>query len=133
MSNDERENQGKSADDSATPGGAGNPTPKKKTGGKHPPTPGVGSVRAKRRERIRLLEAQLQQERSRDASESRKERDGQLYVLGAMVERAYKHGTDDQRKTVTEWIGLFLTEDVHRIRARDGLERMDDERSRKKG
>ena len=133
MSNDERENQGKSADDSATPGGAGNPTPKKKTGGKHPPTPGVGSVRAKRRERIRLLEAQLQQERSRDASESRKERDGQLYVLGAMVERAYKAGTDEQRRTVAEWVEAFLTEDVHRKRARAGVERIDAERSRKDG
>jgi len=125
--------QGKPPEESATPESAGNPTPKKKTGGKHPPTPGVGSPADRRRERIRELKARLQREQSRFTSQTRKERNRQLYVFGAMVEVAYRDGTDEQRRTVMEWIEAFLTEDVHRKRARAGVERIDAERSRKDG
>jgi len=121
--------QGKPPEESASPGNAVNPTPKKKTGGKHPPTPGVGSPAARRQARIRELKARLLREQSRFNSQTRKECNRQLFVFGAMVERAYKAGTDGQRRTVAEWIEVFLTDDQHRIRARDGLERIDAERS----
>lgn len=52
----------------------------------------------KRRERIKKLEVRLQREKARDTVATRRERNGQLFVWGAMVECVYRTGTDHERR-----------------------------------
>lgn len=63
----------------------------------------------KRAERIAQLKAQLQKEQSRQNTEIRKERNGQLIALGVYMEEAFKKGNEDKRKKIIEDVENNLT------------------------
>ena len=87
------------------------------------------SPSAKRRERIRQLEARLERERSRENAATRKERNSQLFVWGAMVEGVYRNGTDYERQQVRQWVQKHLSDNRHRQRAEFGFARIDEEKA----
>ena len=91
--------------------------------------PELLSPSAKRRERIRQLEARLERERSRENAATRKERNGQLFVWGAMVEGVYRNGNDHEREQVKQWVRKHLTDSRHRQRAEFGFARIDEEKA----
>ena len=86
------------------------------------------SASAKRRERIRQLEARLERERSRESETSRKERNGQLFVWGAMVEGVYRNGNDQERELIRQWASKHLTDKRHIQRVEIGFARIEEER-----
>ena len=81
-----------------------------------------------RREQIKKLEARLQRAKARDNTATRKERDRQLYIFGAMVEGIYRTGTDHERRQIREWAARRLA-DQHIQRAECGFARIDEERA----
>lgn len=85
----------------------------------------------KRRERIKRLEARLQREKARDSVASRRERNGQLYVWGAMVEGVFRTGSVDERRQLREWAARQLTDKRHLQRAERGFARIDAENAEK--
>jgi hypothetical protein len=99
--------------------------------GKHndaTPTQIVGA--RKRREAILKLQARLEREINRDNEITRKERNSQLFVWGAMVESVYRNGDERQRILIQEWAAKHLTEERHRHRAKLGFERIEDEKAK---
>ena len=92
-------------------------------------SPELLSPSAKRRERIRQLEARLERERSRENAATRKERNGQLFVWGAMVEGVYRNGNDHEREQVRQWVQKHLSDNRHRQRAEFGFARIDEEKA----
>lgn len=87
------------------------------------------SASEKRRERIRQLEARLERERSRESAASRKERNGQLFVWGAMVEGVYRNGGEQERDLLRQWAAKHLTDKRHHQRAELGFVRVDEEKA----
>lgn len=85
----------------------------------------------KRREKIKKMEAQLQREIARDNAATRKERDGQLFVWGAMVEGLYRDGTAQEREQLRQWARQRLTDQRHLKRAENGFARIEDEAAEK--
>ncbi len=97
------------------------------------PSGGIGFADSaqKRRERIQKLEARLQRERARDTVATRRERNGQLYVWGAMIEGVYRTGNEQERRQIREWARRQLTDARHLQRAEYGFARIDDEKTEK--
>ena len=89
--------------------------------------PKLAGPAAKRRARIRQLEARLERERSRESVAVRKERNGQLFVWGAMVEGVYRDGGEQERGLIRRWAGKHLTDKRHHQRAEHGFARIEDE------
>ena len=87
------------------------------------------SSAARRRERIRQLEARLERERSRESDASRKERNGQLFVWGAMVEGAYRDGNEQDRELIRKWATRYLTDKRHLQRCKFGFTRVEEEKA----
>jgi len=80
-----------------------------------------------RREKIKRLEARLQREKARDNVATRKERNGQLFVWGAMVEAVYRDGDGQERDRLRGWAKRKLTDKSHLQRAENGFSRIEDE------
>ncbi len=81
----------------------------------------------KRRARIEKMKAKLQRDIARDNIASRKERNGQLFVWGAMVEGVYRDGNAQEREQLRQWAKLKLTDHRHLKRAECGFSRIEDE------
>lgn len=81
----------------------------------------------KRRAKIKKLEAQLQREIARDSKATRKERDGQLFIWGAMVEGVYRDGDAQERDLLRQWANRKLTDQRHLQRAENGFARIEGE------
>jgi hypothetical protein len=81
---------------------------------------------ARRKERIRQLQARLEREQNRDNAASRKERNGQLFVWGAMVEGVYRDGDAREREQLRRWAKRKLTDKRHLKRAENGFARIED-------
>ncbi len=81
----------------------------------------------KRRERIERMKAKLQREIARDSTATRKERNGQLFVWGAMVEGIYRDGNAQDREQLRQWAKRKLTDHRHLKRAECGFARIEDE------
>jgi hypothetical protein len=96
-----------------------------------PVTPAVtanfGDPGKKRRAKIAKIKAKLQREIARDSTASRKERDGQLFVWGAMVEGIYRDGNAQEREQLRQWAKRKLTDRRHLKRAECGFARIEDE------
>ncbi|GHV19465.1 hypothetical protein AGMMS49959_04480 [Planctomycetales bacterium] len=58
-----------------------------------------------------------------------KERDGEIFMFGVLVEKAYKRGTDADRSTIKRWAAEHLTELRHRQLVATGLVRLDRKRA----
>jgi hypothetical protein len=86
-----------------------------------------GDPAKQRREKIKKLEARLQREIARDSAATRKERNGQLFVWGAMVEAIYRDGDDQERDRLRRWAKRKLTDKRHLQRAENGFARIEDE------
>ncbi|MCC8180353.1 MAG: hypothetical protein LIP23_05520 [Planctomycetes bacterium] len=97
----------------------------KKEGGVPDVKPGFVDPARARREKIRKLEARLQREKARDSAASRKERNGQLFVWGAMVEAVYRDGYAQERDQLRQWAKRTLTEKRHLQRAENGFARIE--------
>jgi hypothetical protein len=82
---------------------------------------------ARRKERIRQLQARLEREQNRDNAASRKERNGQLFVWGAMIEGVYRDGDIREREQLRRWAKRKLTDKRHLKRAENGFARIEDE------
>ncbi|MCD8139724.1 MAG: hypothetical protein LUE17_08100 [Planctomycetaceae bacterium] len=91
----------------------------------------VPDAAQKRRERIKKLEARLQRKKARDTVATRRERNGQLFVWGAMVECVYRTGTDHERRQLREWAKRHLTEKRHLHRSECGFARIEEENAEK--
>ncbi len=94
-----------------------------------PESIGFADSAQKRRERIQKLEARLQREKARDTVATRRERNGQLYVWGAMIEGVYRTGSEQERRQIHEWARRQLTDARHLQRAEIGFARIDDEKT----
>jgi hypothetical protein len=81
----------------------------------------------KRRERIEKMKAKLQREIARDSTAARKERNGQLFVWGAMVEGVYRDGNANEREQLRQWAKRMLTDNRHLKRAECSFARIEDE------
>ncbi len=81
----------------------------------------------KRRARIEKAKAKLQRDIARDNIASRKERNGQLFVWGAMVEGVYRDGNAQEREQLRQWAKRKLTDHRHLKRAEIGFARIEDE------
>ncbi len=81
----------------------------------------------KRRARIEKAKAKLQRDIARDNIASRKERNGQLFVWGAMVEGIYRDGNANEREQLRQWAKRKLTDSRHLKRAEIGFTRIEDE------
>ncbi len=80
-----------------------------------------------RQEKIKKMEARLQRAIARDNAASRKERNGQLFVWGAMVEGVYRDGDAQERDQLRRWAKRKLTDQRHLQRAENGFARIEDE------
>jgi hypothetical protein len=58
-----------------------------------------------------------------------KERDGEIFIFGVLVEKAYKRGTDADSSTIKRWAAKHLIEPRHRQIAATGLARLDRKRA----
>jgi hypothetical protein len=58
-----------------------------------------------------------------------KERAGEIFIFGVLVEKAYKRGTDADRSTIKRWTMEHLIEPRHRQIANAGLARLDRKRA----
>jgi hypothetical protein len=87
----------------------------------------LASAATKRRERIRRLEARLERERSRENAASRKERNGQLFIWGAMVEGVYRDGNANEREQLRQWAKRMLTDHRHLQRAEIGFAHIEED------
>lgn len=83
-------------------------------------------------EKLKQKEAKLAEKRNLLTQRKRKMRNGQLYVWGAMVESAYRHGDAGQRATLRKLAATYLTDERHRERSGFGFSRIDDERTESK-
>ena len=92
-----------------------------------PPTDDFVDPAKLRREKIQKLKARLQQEISRNTTASRKERNGQLFAWGAMVEAVYRSGNAHEREELRQWAKQKLTDPRHLKRAENGFARVEDE------
>ena len=81
----------------------------------------------KRRAKIEKMKAKLQRDIARDNIASRKERNGQLFVWGAMVEGIYRDGNAQEREQLRQWAKRKLTDHRHLKRAECGFARIEDE------
>ncbi len=81
----------------------------------------------KRRARIEKAKAKLQRDIARDNIATRKERNEQLFVWGAMVEGIYRDGNAQEREQLRQWARLKLTDRRHLKRAECGFARIEDE------
>ncbi len=81
----------------------------------------------KRRARIEKMKAKLQRDIARDNIATRKERNGQLFVWGAMVEGIYRDGNAQEREQLRQWAKRKLTDRRHLKRAECGFARIEDE------
>ncbi len=81
----------------------------------------------KRRAKIETAKAKLQRDIARDNIASRKERNGQLFVWGAMVEGVYRDGNTHERQQLRQWAKRKLTDHYHLKRAEIGFARIEDE------
>ena len=81
----------------------------------------------KRRARIEKMKAKLQRDIARDNIATRKERNGQLFVWGAMVEGVYRDGNAQEREQLRQWAKRKLTDHRHLKRAEIGFARIEDE------
>ena len=88
---------------------------------------GFNDPAKQRREKIKKMEARLQREIARDSAASRKERNGQLFVWGAMVEAIYRDGGTQERDRLRGWAKGKLTDKRHLQRAENGFARIEDE------
>lgn len=95
--------------------------------------------RPKRVDPLALAEAKLKQKEARLAESrnllsqrKRKYRNSQLYVWGAMVESAYRHGDIEQRTLLKKLAETYLTDERHRERSGFGFGRLDVEREERK-
>jgi hypothetical protein len=68
----------------------------------------------------------LRREIARDNAAGRKERDGQLFVWGAMVEAVYRDGDAQARDRLRGWAKGKLTDKRHLQRAENGFARIED-------
>lgn len=93
----------------------------------HPATSDFVDPAKQRREKIKQMEARLQRAIARDNAASRKERNGQLFVWGAMVEGIYRDGDAQERKQLRLWAERKLTDKRHLQRAENGFARIEDE------
>ena len=101
---------------------------KEKMGSMEPPAKsGFADPAKKRREKIKKLKARLQREEALDNAATRKERDGQLFVWGAMVEAVYRDGDAQERDRLRGWAKRKLTDKRHLQRAENGFARIEDE------
>ncbi|MDR1535338.1 MAG: DUF3847 domain-containing protein [Planctomycetota bacterium] len=101
---------------------------KKKTGTAPPSVQADFTDPAKQRwEKIKRMEARLQREKARDTTATRKERNGQLFVWGAMVEAVYRDGDALERARPRGWAKRKLTDKRHFQRAENGFARIEDE------
>ena len=109
-------------------GGFDHADAKEKTGSVPPPAKsGFADPAKQRREKIKRLEARLQREKARDNTATRKERNGQLFVWGAIVEAVYRDGDAQERDRLRRWAKQKLTEKRHLKRAENGFARIEDE------
>jgi hypothetical protein len=81
----------------------------------------------KRRARIEKQKAKLQRDIARDSIATRKERNGQLFVWGAMVEGVYRDGNTHEREQLRQWAKRKLTAHRHLKRAEIGFARIENE------
>ncbi len=81
----------------------------------------------KRRARIEKAKAKLQRDIARDSIATRKERNGQLFVWGAMVEGIYRDGNTNEREQLRQWAKRKLTDHRHLKRAEIGFARIEGE------
>ncbi len=81
----------------------------------------------RRRARIEKMKAKLQRDIARDNIATRKERNGQLFVWGAMVEGIYRDGNVHEREQLRQWAKRKLTDHRHLKRAEIGFARIEDE------
>ncbi len=81
----------------------------------------------KRRARIEKQKAKLQRDIARDSIATRKERNGQLFVWGAMVEGVYRDGNTHERDQLRQWAKRKLTDHRHLKRAEIGFARIENE------
>jgi hypothetical protein len=81
----------------------------------------------KRRARIEKQKAKLQRDIARDSIATRKERNGQLFVWGAMVEGVYRDGNTHEREQLRQWAKRKLTDHRHLKRAEIGFARIENE------
>jgi hypothetical protein len=101
---------------------------KEKTESVPPPVKsGLVDTAKQRRKKIKKLEARLQREITRDNIATRKERNGQLFVWGAMVEAVYRDGDAQERDWLRQWAKRKLTDKRHLQRAENGFARIEDE------
>ncbi len=94
------------------------------------PQPAIAEIAdpaKQRQEKIKKLRAKLQQAVSRNSSASRKERNGQLFAWGAMVESIYRAGNAQERRQLRQWAKQRLTDHRHLKRAETGFARIEDE------
>ena len=84
-----------------------------------------------RQEKIKKLAARLQREIARDNTATRKERNGQLFVWGAMVEGIYRDGNAQERDQLKQWAKRKLTDKRHLQRAQNGFARIEGETTEK--
>ena len=89
--------------------------------------PGFVDPAKQRREKIKKMEARLQREKARDNTATRKERNRQLFVWGAMVEAVYRDGDGQERDRLRRWAKGKLTDKRHLQRAENGFARIEDE------
>ena len=89
--------------------------------------PGFDDPGKKRRAKIEKAKAKLQRDIARDNIASRKERNGQLFVWGAMVEGIYRDGNAHEREQLRQWAKRKLTDHRHLKRAECGFARIEDE------
>jgi hypothetical protein len=73
------------------------------------------------------MKAKLQREIARDSTAARKERNGQLFVWGAMVEGVYRDGNAHEREQLRQWAKRKLTDHRHLKRSEIGFARIEDE------
>ena len=81
----------------------------------------------KRRARIEKAKAKLQRDIARGNIATRKERNGQLFVWGAMVEGVYRDGNAQESEQLRQWAKRKLTDHRHLKRAEIGFARIEDE------
>ncbi len=107
---------------------AAHPDAGEKTGKAQPPAEsGIVDPAKHRREKIEKLKARLQREIARNSTASRKERNGQLFIWGAMVEGVYRNGNAQERQQLRQWAKQRLTDPRHLKRAETGFARIEDE------
>ncbi len=104
------------------------PDSREKSGKAQPPaTAEIVDPAKHRREKIEKLKARLQREIARNSTASRKERNGQLFIWGAMVEGVYRNGNAQERQQLRQWATQRLTDPRHLKRAEIGFARIEGE------